>query len=156
MAARAEGASPDKKTDESADCLRRKIILTAAYGLLEEEGLEGLTIRAMLKRTGLARRAFYERFEGKDDLVLAVFEETLQQAADFFAEEVKTQPDAVSQLRLVILGLVHGSQPQESGIGGRVATGGGSGVLSEGGARKDDGGGESGGEKTAGHAIHEV
>ena len=57
---------------------RSRRIVEAAYELLEEDGLEGLTIRAVLNKTGLSRRAFYERFEGKDDLVLAVFEQTIQ------------------------------------------------------------------------------
>src|SRR5580658_7265774 len=59
---------------------RSRQIVDAAYELLEEEGLEGLTIRAVLSRTGLSRRAFYERFADKDDLVLAVFEHTIRMA----------------------------------------------------------------------------
>ena len=56
---------------------RNQQIVAAAYDLLDEEGLEGLTIRAVLQRTGLARRALYDRFAGKDDLVLAVFDHTI-------------------------------------------------------------------------------
>ena len=70
MAARAELAPTPATSDDGTECLRKQSIVEAAYALLDEEGLEGLTIRAMLKRTGLARRAFYERFAGKDDLVL--------------------------------------------------------------------------------------
>src|SRR3974390_2827646 len=46
---------------------RSRRIVEAAYDLLNEAGLDGLTIRAVLEKTGLSRRAFYERFAGKDD-----------------------------------------------------------------------------------------
>jgi AcrR family transcriptional regulator len=83
-------------------------IVEAAYELLEEEGLEGLTIRAVLKRTGLSRRAFYERFAGKDDLVLAVFEYTLRLAARRFAEQVATLDDPFARLELIVTWIVLG------------------------------------------------
>src|SRR5882724_12497382 len=81
---------------------RSRKVVEAAYELSEEEGLEGLTIRAVLKRTGLSRRAFYERFEGKDDLVLAVFEQTLLRAATHLSELVKTTADPMERLRVIV------------------------------------------------------
>lgn len=117
MAVRAERAPSIATIDDGTECLRKKSIIEAAYALLDEEGLEGLTIRAMLKRTGLARRAFYERFSGKDDLVLAVFETTLREAAEFFGREVAQHPDPISQIRAIVYGLVLGSQPDVGGIG---------------------------------------
>src|SRR5579871_4278648 len=81
---------------------RSRQIVDAAYELLGEEGLEGLTIRAVLNRTGLARRAFYERFAGKDDLVLAVFEQTIRFAATHFAAQIKTLADPMERLRLIL------------------------------------------------------
>lgn len=117
MAAHAELASPVDTTDDGIECVRKQSILDAAYALLDEEGLDGLTIRAMLKRTGLARRAFYERFAGKDDLVLAVFEETLKEAAVFLERETADCPDALDQVRVIVYSLVLGTQPQDGGIG---------------------------------------
>lgn len=88
---------------------RSRKIVQAAYELLEEEGLEGLTIRAVLKRTGLSRRAFYERFEGKDDLVLAVFEHTIRSAASHLTELVKTSADPMERLRVIVTSIVLGN-----------------------------------------------
>src|SRR5256885_5583748 len=88
---------------------RSRKIVDAAYDLLEEQGLEGLTIRAVLKRTGLSRRAFYERFEGKDDLVLAVFEQTIRRAAAHLSELVSTTADPVERLRVIVNSIVLGS-----------------------------------------------
>lgn len=85
---------------------RGRLIIDAAYDLLEEDGLEGLTIRAVLKRTGLARRAFYERFAGKDDLVLAVFEQALKSAAQHFRHQAATLADPLQKIRQIVVGLV--------------------------------------------------
>jgi AcrR family transcriptional regulator len=93
---------------------RSRKIVQAAYELLEEQGLEGLTIRAVLKRTGLSRRAFYERFEGKDDLVLAVFEHTILRAASYLTEGVITMADPMERLRVIVTSLVVGNLTLEA------------------------------------------
>lgn len=85
----------------SADSRARKIV-EAAYELLDEGGLEGLTIRAVLARTGLARRAFYENFSGKDDLVLAVFEQTIRLAANYYRLEATHLSRPLERLRLIV------------------------------------------------------
>lgn len=87
---------------------RAQMIVDAAYELLNEEGLDGLTIRAVLARTGLARRAFYEQFAGKDDLVLAVFEHTLRAAAAYFRERAEELPGPLEAIRMIVVGLVMG------------------------------------------------
>jgi AcrR family transcriptional regulator len=88
---------------------RSRKIVEAAYQLLEEQGLEGLTIRAVLRKTRLSRRAFYERFEGKDDLVLAVFEHTIRMAASHLSEIVSATADPIERLRMIVTSLVLGS-----------------------------------------------
>ncbi|HEX7821612.1 MAG TPA: helix-turn-helix domain-containing protein [Sphingobium sp.] len=106
---RPPGGTESATADLTAERARR--IVDAAYDLLEESGLEGLTIRAVLTRTGLSRRAFYERFAGKDDLVLAVFEHTIRMAADLFASEFAPIADPVERLRLIVrsIALARGS-----------------------------------------------
>jgi AcrR family transcriptional regulator len=84
------------------------LLIGAAYELLAEAGLDGLTIRAVLTRTGLARRAFYECFGGKDDLVLAVFEETLHLAATHFGAQVADMADPLGRLRFIVSAIVFG------------------------------------------------
>jgi AcrR family transcriptional regulator len=88
---------------------RSRKIVQAAYELLEEHGLEGLTIRAVLEKTALSRRAFYERFEGKDDLVLAVFEHTILMAASHLTELARTTADPLERLRVIVTSLVLGN-----------------------------------------------
>lgn len=91
---------------------RSRRIVEAAYELLDE-GLEELTIRAVLKRTGLSRRAFYERFSGKDDLLLAVFEHTIALASDHYRAQVEHLEDPLEQLRVVVTLLVLGREAIE-------------------------------------------
>jgi len=96
---------------------RSRLIVDAAYELLEEEGLDGLTIRAVLKRTGLSRRAFYERFSGKDDVVLAVFEQTIRFAASHYSGQVGTMTDPMERLKLIVTCIVLGKSSLDDADG---------------------------------------
>jgi AcrR family transcriptional regulator len=51
----------------------RRAILAAASDSLSEQGVQGLSIAAVLQRAELSTRAFYRHFESKDQLVSAVF-----------------------------------------------------------------------------------
>jgi AcrR family transcriptional regulator len=93
---------------------RSRQIVEAAYQLLEQKGLEGLTIRAVLKRTGLSRRAFYERFGDKDELVLAVFEQTIRMASSRYSEQINALADPMERLKLIVMGLVLGKGSLEA------------------------------------------
>jgi AcrR family transcriptional regulator len=92
---------------------RSRQIVEAGYELLEKGGLEGLTIRAVLKRTGLSRRAFYERFLDKDELVLAVFEQTIRMAASHYSAQFKALSDPMQRLELIVTSIVLGRSAVE-------------------------------------------
>jgi len=98
---------------------RSRRIVDAAYELLESEGLDGLTIRAVLTRSGLARRAFYERFAGKDDLLLAVFEQGIRMATRHFEAQIAEVGEPLERLRLIVHGIVLGSGGQAAGASNR-------------------------------------
>ncbi len=51
----------------------RRAILAAASKSVREQGVQGLSIAAVLDRAQLSTRAFYRHFESKDQLVEAVF-----------------------------------------------------------------------------------
>jgi AcrR family transcriptional regulator len=115
-----EERSRDRVLKVSRDQIleRSRRIVEAAYDLLDEEGLEGLTIRAVLERTGLSRRAFYERFAGKDDLMLAVFEQTIRFAASHYREQVSALADPMARLKLIVTCIVLGQRNlQDAGRG---------------------------------------
>lgn len=93
---------------------RRLVVLRAADGLLEGRGLDGLTIRAVLDATGLARRAFYDLFASKDDLVLALFEHTIAEAASLLERDGRALPGPVERLRLIVFSIVAGQAARAS------------------------------------------
>src|SRR5215468_6168413 len=83
------GASPDTKKppraweERALDRARQQVlrggyrVVRAARELVAEGGLDSVTLRALLKKTGLSRRAFYRHFESMDDVLLALFEDTM-------------------------------------------------------------------------------
>ena len=99
---------PLRFSAEKADP-RASRLVEAAYDLLDEGGLEGLTVRAVLARTGLARRAFYDNFGSKDDLVLAVFEQTIRLAAGYYRTIAATIADPMERLRLIVSSIALGA-----------------------------------------------
>lgn len=111
-----EDRAADRVLSTSRDQLleRSRHIVEVAYHLVSEAGLEALTMRTLLDRTGLSRRAFYERFASKDDLVLAVFEEAIRRAAQQFQHEVARYPAPLDRLQLIIKGMVYGRELTDS------------------------------------------
>jgi len=114
------GRSRGIVTDAQQILERSRSIVAAAYVLLDKEGLEGLTIRAVLVKTGLSRRAFYERFAGKDDLMLAVFEHTVRLAADHYRAQVATLTDPMARMELIVTCIVLGESTLKEG-GGNIS-----------------------------------
>lgn len=104
-------------TDVGLILERSRSIVAGAYALLDKEGLEGLTIRAVLDKTGLSRRAFYERFAGKDDLMLAVFEHTVRLAADHYRAQMATLTDPLARMELIVTCIVLGQSTLKEGGG---------------------------------------
>jgi AcrR family transcriptional regulator len=101
----------ERSTARVLDSARRRAveqsrrIVAAAREIVAESGLDGLTVQKVRERTGLSLRAFYQRFVGKDDLLLAVFEETMRDAAASFAVETAPVSDPVGKLRVLVTGI---------------------------------------------------
>jgi AcrR family transcriptional regulator len=93
---------------------RSRRFVRAAGQHLAEGGFEGLTVRSVLDRTRLSRRAFYERFDGMDDLILAVFEQTFREGATRIRAQVAEIEDPIERLRLVIEAMVLGARSEAS------------------------------------------
>lgn len=87
---------------------RSRRIVAAAREIVAESGLDGLTVQKVRERTGLSLRAFYQRFVSKDDLLVAVFEETLRDAATLLAAKTAAITDPVERLRMLVTGIFTG------------------------------------------------
>lgn len=59
--------------------MRRQMLVHAAFELLGSEGWAGTSVRAVCRKTGLNPRYFYESFHSLDDLVVAVYDEVVDQ-----------------------------------------------------------------------------
>ena len=94
------GAAPDDRAaiivDKTADLQKkfkyhhgnlRDALLIAARELLESDGVEGLSLRALAKATGVTQAAPYSHFRDKDDLLAAIAEEGFQRLALQMAED---------------------------------------------------------------------
>jgi AcrR family transcriptional regulator len=66
--------------------------LDAAFSLIDEKGSTDFTIQEVIDRSEQSLRAFYQHFDGKDELILALFEETVREAA----ADIRTAVDAES------------------------------------------------------------
>jgi len=85
------------------DGLRRsRKIIQAARELVEEGGLEAVTLRPLLERSGLSRRAFYERFAGMDDVLLALFEDMMAMAAESLGKRIVKVKGAPARLKALV------------------------------------------------------
>ena len=60
----------------------RRALIRAAHQAFAEEGLEAPSLDAICARAGFTRGAFYVHFRSRDDLVVAVMEETLRELVD--------------------------------------------------------------------------
>ena len=56
--------------------------LDAAFELIDEKGTTEFTIQEVIDQSKQSLRGFYQYFDGKDELLLALFEETIREATD--------------------------------------------------------------------------
>jgi AcrR family transcriptional regulator len=87
------GTTGRKKLDP--DPRVRGAILSAASGIVREEGVGSLSIAAVLGRAQLGTRAFYRHFDSKDHLVSALFLEMAHAEMLRLREQMDAAPDPV-------------------------------------------------------------
>ncbi len=73
--------------------------LDAAFAIIDEKGTTEFTIQDVVDRSRQSLRSFYEYFDGKDELVLALFEETVREAYDDIRRAVDAETDPLARLR---------------------------------------------------------
>lgn len=56
---------------------RREALIDAAHALVDEHGLEAVTVEAVCRRAGVSARTFFNYFQSKDDAVLGLAPWTL-------------------------------------------------------------------------------
>src|SRR6185436_6741737 len=73
--------------------------LDAAFALIDEKGTTEFTIQEVIDRSEQSLRGFYQHFDSKDELLLALFEETVTEATADLQRTVDRHDDPVARLR---------------------------------------------------------
>jgi len=87
--------------------------LDAAFSLIDEKGSTDFTIQEIIDRSGQSLRGFYQHFEGKNDLLLALFDETIQEAAEDLARVVDAESKPIERLRAFTIRLYEWCDPED-------------------------------------------
>src|SRR4051794_16282005 len=88
--------------------------LDAAFELIDEKGTTEFTIQEVVDRSRQSLRSFYEYFDGKEELVLALFEETVREAFVDIRTAVDAELDRLGRLRVFAIRLHEWCDPTEN------------------------------------------
>ena len=85
--------------------------LDAAFALMDEKGSTEFTIQEVIDRSKQSMRGFYQYFDGKDELLLALFEETTREAAEDLRGVVAAESDPLDRLHAFTIRLHEWCEP---------------------------------------------
>src|SRR5215218_10080610 len=71
--------------------------LDAAFELIDEKGTTEFTIQEVIDRSKQSLRGFYQYFDGKDELLLALFEETIREANEDLRAVVDAETEPLAR-----------------------------------------------------------
>jgi AcrR family transcriptional regulator len=88
--------------------------LDAAFALIDEKGSTDFTIQEVIDRSKQSLRGFYQYFDGKDELLLALFEETMRESADDIRAVADAESEPLERLRAFVIRLHEWCEPIET------------------------------------------
>src|SRR5215470_1866864 len=87
--------------------------LDAAFSLMDEKGSTDFTIQEVIDRSKQSLRGFYQYFDGKDELLLALFEETVRESMEDLRAVVDAETEPLARLRAFVVRLHEWCDPAE-------------------------------------------
>ncbi|WP_099021095.1 TetR/AcrR family transcriptional regulator [Mycolicibacterium palauense] len=99
------------KTAKLRAAQRVQRFLDAAQAIITEKGSTDFTVQEVVDRSRQSLRSFYLQFDGKHELLLALFEDALSRAADQIRAATSSQTDPLDRLRVAIELLFELSRP---------------------------------------------
>jgi AcrR family transcriptional regulator len=85
--------------------------LDAAQAIISNKGSTDFTVQEVVDRSGQSLRRFYQHFDGKHALLLALFEDALRRAADKVRAAASGQKDPLERLKVAVQLLFELSRP---------------------------------------------
>jgi AcrR family transcriptional regulator len=85
--------------------------LDAAFELIDEKGTTDFTIQEVIDRSKQSLRGFYQYFDGKDELLLALFEDSVLESAVDLRSVVDAESDPIARLRSFTIRLHEWCEP---------------------------------------------
>jgi AcrR family transcriptional regulator len=84
--------------------------IQTARELVEESGGEDFTVQDVVDRMKVSTRTFYQFFAGKDEFLLAMFEEGQRERNHRLRKAVDAGPDPLARLRAFVIGGQQGTE----------------------------------------------
>jgi len=94
--------------------VRVQRFLDAAFELMDEKGSTDFTIQEVIDRSKQSLRGFYQYFNGKDELLLALFEETARESIDDLRAVIESETEPIVRLRAFVICLHEWCDPSDS------------------------------------------
>jgi AcrR family transcriptional regulator len=86
-------------------------LLDAAFALIDERGTTEFTIQEVVDRSKQSLRGFYQYFDGKDELLFALLEESIREALEDLREAVASESEPLERLRAFTIRLHEWCEP---------------------------------------------
>ena len=99
------------KTAKLRAAQRVQRFLDAAQAIMIEKGSTDFTVQEVVDRSRQSLRSFYLQFDGKHELLLALFEDALSRSADQIRAATAGQSDPLERLKVAIQLLFESSRP---------------------------------------------
>src|SRR6202008_5125921 len=87
--------------------------LDAAFELIDEKGSTEFTIQEVVDRSKQSLRGFYQYFDGKNELLLALFEEAVGESVEDLRTVVERESDPLERLHAFVIRLHEWCDPSE-------------------------------------------
>jgi AcrR family transcriptional regulator len=88
--------------------------LDAAFELIDEKGTTDFTIQEVIDRSKQSLRGFYQYFHGKDELILALFEDSVLESVTDLREAVAAESEPIARLRAFAIRLHEWCEPADT------------------------------------------
>lgn len=86
-------------------------LLDAAFALMDERGSSEFTIQEVVDRSKQSLRGFYQYFNGKDELLFALLEESIRESLDDLRAVVESESKPLDRLRAFTIRLHEWCEP---------------------------------------------